>query len=390
MSDIDILFIDRSVVGARLEKLLAEREYTKSGFCKECGISRPTLDKILSGTIGSMTNYEKHMRKILNCLSITPEVLIGDSLQVHSRTRQLRTLLKIKKEEIAAAIDISVDRLEEIEAGAPMINAELRDLAVYLGTSTSCIMSNNVFYPQTTTLSDFVSEIDDDGAELSGYWGHLGVMPSGSTEYSWYPITRYEADKLGHSLKGKNAVVPCMSNKLLYLNLEKIKSIVLLDEACDPPEFYNWDYSVGEGEIPLVVYEVLEDYDPDYLESDEKSAAEYSPKLQKSLNQLIEEKKWTEDQIFKMTSGIKIRYADGSAFENLIELDYESDLIDAVNDLYMMPDVGSIDRYVSFTDWNGAETFINTDEVAVIEMPLVGVERKIMESFEDWMEEMAE
>lgn len=388
MNNMDILFNDRSVVGARLEKLLAEREYTKSGFCKECGISRPTLDKILSGTIGSMTNYEKHMRKILDCLSITPEALIGDSLQAHSRTRQFRTLLRIKKEELASAIEISVDRLEEIEAGTPMTNAKLRDLAVYLGTSTSCIMSNNFFYPQTTVLSEFVSEIDDDGAELSGYWGHLGVMPSGSTEYSWYPITRYEADKLGHSLKGKKAVVPCMNNKLLYLNLEKIKSIVLLDEACDPPEYYNWDYSVGEGEIPLVVYEVLEDYDPDSLDSGEKSAAEYSFKLQKSLNQLIEEKKWTEDQIFKMTSGIKIRYADGSAFENLIELNYESDLIDAVNDLYMMPDVANVDKYVSFTDWNGAETFINTDEVAVIEMPLVGVERKIMESFEEWMEEM--
>lgn len=390
MNDIDILFIDRSVVGARLEKLLAEREYTKSGFCKECGISRPTLDKILSGTIGSMTNYEKHMRKILSCLSITPEVLVGDSLYAHSRTRQLRTLLRIKKEDIAAAIEISVDRLEEIEAGAPMTNAELRDLAVYLGTSTSCIMSNNVFYPQTTALSDFVSEIDDDGAALSGFWGHLGVMPSGSTKYSWYPITRYEAKELGNSLNRKKAVVPCMDNKLLYLNLEKIKSIVLLDEACDPPEYYNWDYSVGEGEIPLVVYEVLEDYDPDSIESGEKSAAEYSPKLQKSLNQLLEEKQWTEDQIFKMTSGIKIRYADGSAFENLIDLNCESDLIDAVSDLYMMPDIANVDKYVSFTDWNGVETFINTDEAVIIEMPLVGVERKIMESFEEWMEETEE
>ena len=181
-----------------------------------------------------------------------------------------------------------------------------------------------------------------------------------------------------------------MDNKLLYLNLEKIKSIVLLDEACDPPEYYNWDYSAGEGEIPLVVYEVLEDYDPDSIESGEKPAAEYSPKLQKLLNQLIEGRKWTEDQIFKMTSGIKIRYADGSAFENLITLDFESNLIDAVNDLYMMPDVASIGKYVSFIDWNGAEMFINIDEVSVMEMPLVGVERKIMESFEEWMEEMAE
>ena len=121
MDEIDILFDDRSVVGARLEKILGEREYTKSGFCKECGISRPTLDKILSGTIGSMTNYEKHMRKILNCLSIAPEKLMGDSSKAHSRTRQLRSLLNIKKEEIAAAIEISVDRLDDIEAGEPML-----------------------------------------------------------------------------------------------------------------------------------------------------------------------------------------------------------------------------------------------------------------------------
>ena len=386
MDEIDILFDNRSVVGARLEKLLGEREYTKSGFCKECGISRPTLDKILSGTIGSMTNYEKHMRKILNRLSITPEMLIGDSSKAHSRTRQLRTLLNIKKEEIAAAIEISVDRLDEIEAGEPMTNAELRDIALYLGTSTSCIMSSNVFYPQTTALSDFINEIDDEGAELSGYWGHLGVMPLGSTEYSWYPITRYEASEIEYSLKGKQAVVPCMNNKLLYFNLEKIKSIVLLDDACDPPAYYNWDHSIGEGEIPLVVYEVLVDYYS--RERDENINAEYSPKLQSLLDRLIEEKKWTDDQIYDLTSGIKIRYADGGVFNNLIELGNSSELFTVVNDLYTMKDAGNTDKYVSFTDWNGAITYINTGEVAVIEMPLVGVEKRIMDDLEEWLEEI--
>ena len=385
MDEIDILFDNRSVVGARLEKLLGEREYTKSGFCKECGISRPTLDKILSGTIGSMTNYEKHMRKILNRLSITPEMLIGDSSKAHSRTRQLRTLLNIKKEEIAAAIEISVDRLDDIEAGEPMTNAELRDIALYLGTSTSCIMSSNVFYPQTTALSDFINEIDDEGAELSGYWGHLGVMPLGSTEYSWYPITRYEASEIEYSLKGKQAVVPCMNNKLLYFNLEKIKSIVLLDDACNPPAYYNWDHSIGEGEIPLVVYEVLVDYYS--RERDENINAEYSPKLQSLLDRLIEEKKWTDDQIYDLTSGIKIRYADGGVFNNLIELGNSSELFTVVNDLYTMKDAGNTDKYVSFTDWNGAVTYINTGEVAIIEMPLVGVEKKIMDDFEEWLEE---
>ena len=54
----------------------------------------------------------------------------------------------------------------------------------------------------------------------------------------------------------------------------------------------------------------------------------------------------------------------------------------------MMPDIANIGKYVSFTDWNGAETFINIDEVSVMEMPLVGVERKIMESFERLLEEI--
>ena len=59
------LFDKRSVVGAKLEDLLVERSFTKAAFCKECGISRPTLDKLLAGNITSMANFEKHMQKIL-------------------------------------------------------------------------------------------------------------------------------------------------------------------------------------------------------------------------------------------------------------------------------------------------------------------------------------
>ena len=439
MDGIYALFNSRSVVGARLEGLLTERGYTKSGFCKECKISRPTLDKILNGMIGSEVHFEKHMRKIMDCLAITPDVLLGNATQTRSRTRQIRSLLHIKKEDIAAAIDISVSRLEEIEAGAVMTNAELRDLAVYMGTSTHCVLAQNVFYPQTTMLSDFIDEMDGGEAELSGFWGHLGIMPANSAEYMWYPITRYEAGELHNALNGERAVVPCMDNKLLYLNLEKIKSVVLLDEACDALGYYNWDPSVGEGEIPLVVYEVVEGYlvdrvygdggDEDGFEgggcgsadsSDSEvdgcgagavesemdgcgadavgegcdsagnskiSDTEYSPKLRKYLDLLIKEKGWTEDDVHKMASGIRIHYADGSVQENDIDLGYGAgfgsgdwpDLIDAVGDLYMMGEVAKIDKYLSFTDWNGAVTFVNTDEVAVIEMPLVGVEKVIGE-----------
>ena len=188
MNGIDTLLDKRSVAGARLEDLLTEREYTKSGFCKACGMSKPTLDKILSGMIGSVADYEKHMRKILDYLNITPDVLIGNAVLPYSRVRQLRSILHIKKEEIAEAINVSIDRLGEIEAGASMTKAELRDLALSLGTSSHCILGQNVFSLQTTVLDDIVGDSKDDDAQLSGFWGHIGIMPINSTEYIWCDI----------------------------------------------------------------------------------------------------------------------------------------------------------------------------------------------------------
>ncbi len=383
MNGIDTLLDKRSVAGARLEDLLTEREYTKSGFCKACGMSKPTLDKILSGMIGSVADYEKHMRKILDYLNITPDVLIGNAVLPYSRVRQLRSILHIKKEEIAEAINVSIDRLGEIEAGASMTKAELRDLALSLGTSSHCILGQNVFSLQTTVLDDIVGDSKDDDAQLSGFWGHIGIMPTNSTEYIWYPITGYEERRVLFSLSDKQVVIPCMNNKLLYLNLTKIKSVVLLEDACDAPYNYNWDPTVGEGEIPLVVYEVLDDYFFDVAENDVHDT-EYSPKLQEHLNMLIKEEKWTEEDAHEMIYGIRIRYADGSIVDNTMEMrnvaayGAVSDLADVAESLYIYGDSVEPQEYISFTDWNGAATCLNKNEVSVIEMPLITVEKMII------------
>ena len=273
-----------------------------------------------------------------------------------------------------------------------MTNAELRDLAWFLGTSSHCILAQNVFYPQTTELNDGIAGNIEDHVQLSGFWGHIGIMPSSSTEYIWYPITGYEAKKIYLSLNGERVVVPCMNNKLLYLNLKRIKSVVLLDDSCDAPYYYNWDHSAGEGEIPLVVYEVLEDFIFEVAEKDELDKAEYSPKLQKYLNKLIKEENWSEGDVHYMINGLRIRYADGSVAENHMEMENStvfglgSDLVDVVGSLYMMEDIAEVDKYISFTDWNGAVTCANTEEVSVIEMPLIAVEKSIMDRMERTME----
>ena len=42
------LFDRRSTVGANIERILDDRKITKVELCKNTGVSRPTIDKLLS------------------------------------------------------------------------------------------------------------------------------------------------------------------------------------------------------------------------------------------------------------------------------------------------------------------------------------------------------
>ena len=57
MYGIDDLFEKRSIVGSRLEELLHKQGITKARFCADAGISRPTLDKLLTGNITNKVNF---------------------------------------------------------------------------------------------------------------------------------------------------------------------------------------------------------------------------------------------------------------------------------------------------------------------------------------------
>ena len=53
------LFNLRSTFAIKLETYLEAKNITKVQLCKEVGISRPTLDKILSAEITNQTNFYK-------------------------------------------------------------------------------------------------------------------------------------------------------------------------------------------------------------------------------------------------------------------------------------------------------------------------------------------
>ena len=92
--------------------------------------------------------------------------------------------------------------------------------------------------------------------------------------------------------------------------MENIKSVVFLDDACDGPDNLDWDCNVSEGEIPLVIYDALEDYltypDKKYIKTEELSVFFYE-----FLERYIEDNKWDEDYLYMLLNDSIIHYSDG-------------------------------------------------------------------------------
>ena len=72
----DELFDQRSLVAMKLKNYIREQGFTKVSFAKKVNISRPTLDKLLSGDIENKSTFDKHICKILNVLNLSVDSLI--------------------------------------------------------------------------------------------------------------------------------------------------------------------------------------------------------------------------------------------------------------------------------------------------------------------------
>ena len=67
----DELFEYRKLIAPKIKECVRDKGYTKVSFAKKTDISRPTLDKILNGSIDSKKTFDRHLRKILKVLNIS-------------------------------------------------------------------------------------------------------------------------------------------------------------------------------------------------------------------------------------------------------------------------------------------------------------------------------
>lgn len=373
MYGLEDLFDKRSIVGARLEQILAEKKCTKAELYKNTHVSRPTIDKILEGTITSKKNYETHMQKIINYLHITPDILLGNTSCGKNRVRELRSVIKISTEKMAEATGISAERLQQIEAGEDATLAELRDIAVMLSTSTNVLTQKYFFEPQIGEMEWYI-DVNSATSRVSGFWGHVGILLNGFEKYMWFPITCNTRKMIIQKRNNEFLVIPCMNNKVLFLNMPNIQEITLCDFDTDEPVERDWDDEVDCGDLPLVVYEALEEVVFDEAEDNDDKL---SPKLRKFIDEYIEKKGWMEEDVLRLLNDSTIYYSNGK--KRQVWIDFENDDISEEIEMIYGYEIADLEEtFLYYVDQHDeTENLLNMNKVSMIELPLLKVEDAI-------------
>ena len=377
MYTLEDLFDRRSPVGTRLEQILMEKNCTKAELSKKTGVSRPTIDKVLSGTITSKKNYETHMSKIMNYLQITPDILLGNNACSSNRVHEIRSIIRISTEKMASATGISQERLQQIEAGEKATITELREIAMQLRTSTHVITNQYFFEPQFSEM-EYYMDMKDALDEISGFWGHVGIKLCGIDKYMWYPINSNTRKMIYKGIDEELMVIPCMNNKVLFLNMSNIEDITLSDFDADTPSGKNWDEHVSCGEIPLVVYEALEDYEENSqvtLYNDTENSTE----LYKYLMEYVRKNGWTEEDIFQLLNTSVFYYLDGRKKSTIIDFYQDSDdIIETIEMVYGYDFTDIEQNFMFYIDAHDeTENFVNLKGISMMELPLLKVEEEI-------------
>ena len=164
-------------------------------------------------------------------------------------------------------------------------------------------------------------------------------------------------------------VIPCLDNTLLVVNNDYLQEIVFLDDACDPPEVLDWDYSVDSGEYPGVIYEAFEDY-YDYISSKDNNSEEFglSSKFCEYLDLFVSENKIDADDFNYRLSEMKITFSNKKTVSHLLRGELDDEIDDIVKSI---SETGSLmfGHCLKVTDYNEAEINVNMKKVSLIKLP---------------------
>lgn len=378
MYTVDDLFDMRSVVGAKLEDIIAHHGYTKAKLCREAAVSRPTLDKLLEGAITNKTNFEKHITKILEHLSITPDDFMGKTKSEYSRARAFRNAMNVSSEKIAEATGISMERLLQMESGADVSVAELRDVAFYLGIGVQSMQGYSYFDTHVAKPETILSIYGEKEREaLSGFWGFVGIQPANMEAYLWYPISYDAYQSVYKAMDEPYVVIPCMNNRVLLVNLNNVDDVAFSGESCDTPSVYFQGVP-----MPQVIYEAMEDvldYGIDRIPEDRMS-----PAFKLVLEKYMQDAGLDEDGINDLFCGSEIYYQSGKKKKVFIDFTDQDDMLSCLYfQVYNMGCGALSAERARYKDFQEIEHVTPLNNISVFAAPLLAINEAIRQSIED-------
>ena len=90
----------------------------------------------------------------------------------------------------------------------------------------------------------------------------------------------------------------------------------------------------------------------------------------------MENKKWDEDEVFKMNCIIQ-HYCDGKMLLSTCDYDEDASLFEAIEEVYCLDEDQYLSGWVGFYNYDLEEIVINLGQITMLELPLEKVERAL-------------
>lgn len=355
----DQLFANRESTGNRLQEILIERKCTKMQLSRGTGISRPTIDKLINGAITSKNTFDKHMNKIFNYLNISEDVFATKDKFAKNRIDNLKHITGLSIRNISNVSNIPQNILVDFDLNEKVSLNDSVKLAYSFSTSTRIIENSNFFNPQFLNIEN-KNNIDEE----CQFWGFIRIKLKNCDIDKYYPITLNTMKSIYNNLNFGEIIVPCLNNKVLLLNMKNIKKISLISNNTVDFKKNRHLKKVMDETYPLVIYELL---DTDYFnESVNMSTIDFDFNLvskKKDLN--------IETSVFY--------YEDGECENECINFSKSEILLKEIVSKYRALD-NEIMNLLPVCNTDGTNDIFNFDYLSIIEMPLLKLEKSIIDS----------
>ena len=108
--------------------------------------------------------------------------------------------------------------------------------------------------------------------------------------------------------------------------------------------------------------------------------------MQDCLKNLLEEKEWLYEDIHEKIELSSIYYSDGKVRPVVIDFMQEESISQEIEDIYLYEDSEFSEDVLFCEDIGGTEIIFNMKNIAMLEVPLLKIENKICEHWEELFE----